>query len=427
MKKIFLILLFAAPILFAQRSDQRQDSQEQYRIPFSVEVHTIPDDSLNTIYFSYRLPYNQLTFVKDGDQYKAALGVAIEVFDTSGQFVSRQMKQHNIEVNDFSETNSPEYFCQDILAFHLPNKDYNFIHVITDVQSGQEAKIKSEEVQKVKSDLTEFLEPLVINENKFTKDGENLYILTNYEDAIPFSSKKYQLVIPCKNTSAQKIYVEIINNSDTVFSGYTNESFLSGISLKENDGNILIEPGKNDVIYRDFILNNFSNALSEGEVQIIVKNSENSTNPEKFIKYVNWFNKPFSLRNPQFAITSLKYMEKDSVISRLLDADKVDYMPELMKYWKRYDPTPDTRYNELMNVYYERVDYAIRNFASLSNRNGADTDRGKIYIKFGKPAKIERSSDDNGKIVELWIYTKEKLSFKFVDKNGTGEFPLAKG
>jgi hypothetical protein len=43
------------------------------------------------------------------------------------------------------------------------------------------------------------------------------------------------------------------------------------------------------------------------------------------------------------------------------------------------------------------------------------------------PAKIERSSDDYGKIVELWIYTKEKLSFKFVDKNGTGEFPLAKG
>ena len=219
----------------------------------------------------------------------------------------------------------------------------------------------------------------------------------------------------------------LLNNKDTIVSKYINESFLSGVSLKENKGNILIEPGKGDIVYRNFILNNFSNSLSEGEVQIIVKDKENSANHEKFVKFVNWFNKPFSLQNPQFAITSLKYMEKDSVISRLLDVDKIDYMPELMKYWEKYDPTPDTKFNELMDVYYDRVDYAIRNFASLSNRNGADTDRGKIYIKFGKPAKIERSSDDNGKIVELWIYTKKQLSFKFVDKNGTGEFPLAKG
>ena len=212
MKKIFLILFLVAPILFAQHSLQRQepDSPEQFRIPFSVEVHTIPDDSLNTIYFCYRLPYNQLTFVKDGDQYKAALGVAIEVFDTSGQFVSRQMKQHNLKVDDFSETNSPNYFCQDVLTFHLPNKDYNFIPVITDVQSGQEAKVKPEEVRKVKSDSTEFLEPIVVNENESKLDGESFYILTNYENAIPFSSKKYQLVIPCRDTSIRKIYVDII-------------------------------------------------------------------------------------------------------------------------------------------------------------------------------------------------------------------------
>ena len=429
MKKISLILLFVAPILFAQRSDQRQnpDSPEQFRIPFLVEIHTIPDDSLNTIYFCYRLSYNQLTFVKDGNQYKAALDVAIEVFDTSGQFVSRQMRQHNLKVDNFSETNSSDYFCQNVLTFHLPNKDYNFIPVITDVQSGQEAKVKSEEVRKQKSDSTEFLEPLVVDEHRFTMDGESSYVLTNYEDAVPFSSKRYQFVIPCRDTSIQEIYVDIINNKDTIFSNYINKSFLSDVSLKEDKGNILVEPGKGDIVYKNFILNDFSNKLAEGKVQIIVKDREDGTNPEKFIKFVNWFNKPFSLGDPQFAITSLKYMEKDSVISRLLDADKSDYMPELMKYWEKYDPTPDTKFNELMNVYYERVDYAIRNFAPLSNRNGADTDRGKIYIKFGKPAKIERSSDDNGKIVELWIYTKEKLSFKFVDKNGTGEFPLAKG
>ena len=150
-------------------------------------------------------------------------------------------------------------------------------------------------------------------------------------------------------------------------------------------------------------------------------------NPETFHKEVVWYDKPFSLRNPEFAIKSLKYMERDSVISKLLDADKSDYPVELEKYWKKYDPTPDTKFNELMNEYYSRIDFALKNFAPISGRNGADTDRGKIFIKFGKPAKIERSSNDNGKVVELWIYTKENLSFMFEDKNGTGEFPLVKG
>jgi GWxTD domain-containing protein len=133
------------------------------------------------------------------------------------------------------------------------------------------------------------------------------------------------------------------------------------------------------------------------------------------------------LLNPEFAITSLKYIESDSLISKLLDADSKEYPEELQKYWHKYDPTPKTKFNELMNEYYNRIDYAMKNFAPLSGDNGADTDRGRIYIKYGMPEKIERSSNDDGKVEELWIYTKENLSFRFVDKNGTGEFPLAKG
>jgi len=427
MKKIILILLLLVPMMFAQQPAHRPELLQQFKIPFFVEVHIIPDDSLNTIYYDYRIPYNQLTFVKDGDKYKAALSVALEVFDTTGQFISRQMKQRNIVADSFSETNSPDYFCEGVLLFHLPNDEYKFIPVINDVQSGQEVKLEPLRVNKLKSDSSLFLDPIVLNENKTGTNDNKDFVLTNYEDSIPFSSKRYELAIPCKDISVQKIYVTIINNRDTVFSDYVSKSFVSSISLKENEGKIIFGSKPGDNIFRNFLLTDFSNSLSEGRIKVIVSQDKDGENPQTFTKNVTWFNKPFSLHNLQFAITSLKYVEKDSVVSKLLDTDKIDYMPELKKFWQKYDPTPTTKFNELMNEYYNRVDYAVRNFASLSNRNGADTDRGKIYIKFGMPAKIERSSDDYGKIVELWIYTKEKLSFKFVDKNGTGEFPLAKG
>jgi GWxTD domain-containing protein len=71
------------------------------------------------------------------------------------------------------------------------------------------------------------------------------------------------------------------------------------------------------------------------------------------------------------------------------------------------------------------VDYTSKNFSSISNKKGFDTDRGKIYIQYGKPKKIERSSDTEGKIVESWYYDRQK-KFIFIDKQGTGEFSLLK-
>lgn len=77
-----------------------------------------------------------------------------------------------------------------------------------------------------------------------------------------------------------------------------------------------------------------------------------------------------------------------------------------------------------MNEFYERVDYAEENFSPLSKCNGSATDRGKIYIKFGKPNSISRSFNQFGKSIETWHYRKLSKVFEFVDQQGTGNFIL---
>jgi len=128
--------------------------------------------------------------------------------------------------------------------------------------------------------------------------------------------------------------------------------------------------------------------------------------------------------NPEFAIRILKYMTTKDEINKILDVKEKYYPKELYKFWKKYDPTPSTQYNEVMTEYYKRVDYASGNYSALSNKKGFDTDRGKVYIMFGKPKKIERGSNNDGKIVETWYYDQKK--FIFVDQQGTGEFSLQK-
>ena len=427
MKKLLVILLLLITDLFAQFPGQRHENILHNQIPFYSEVHVIPADSMNIIEYVYKIPYNQLTFIKDDDNYQAALSVAVEIYDTSGQFISRQIKQTKISVKSFDETNSSDNYCEDYMAFQLPNDGYNFLPVVTDVQSGQEIRLEKKKVMKIRADTIQFLEPFVLNANIMEPKGDTSTVLANFDDAIPFSPMRYDLAIPCKDISVHKIYVWIIDKKDTIYSTSINKSFLSDLSLSKIQGQIVINTNNEAKSYRNFILDNFSNLLPEGIAKIVVAENKDGLRSETFFKNVIWFDKPFALRNPEFAIASLKYIESDSLISRLLDADKKQYPVELRKYWRKYDPTPKTKFNELMNEYYNRIDYAMKNFAPLSGNNGADTDRGKIYIKYGMPEKIERSSNDNGKVEELWIYTKENLSFRFVDKNGTGEFPLAKG
>ena len=56
-------------------------------------------------------------------------------------------------------------------------------------------------------------------------------------------------------------------------------------------------------------------------------------------------------------------------------------------FWQRRDPTPDTEENEYKEEHYQRIAYANEHFAA--GVPGWRTDRGRIYIVYGKPDEID--------------------------------------
>ena len=56
-------------------------------------------------------------------------------------------------------------------------------------------------------------------------------------------------------------------------------------------------------------------------------------------------------------------------------------------FWQRRDPTPDTIENEFKEEHYARIAYANEHFAA--GIPGWKTDRGRMYIMYGKPDEIE--------------------------------------
>jgi GWxTD domain-containing protein len=110
-------------------------------------------------------------------------------------------------------------------------------------------------------------------------------------------------------------------------------------------------------------------------------------------------------------------------------------------FWQRRDPTPDTPENEYKEEHYQRIAYSNEHFAA--GVPGWKTDRGRIYITYGKPDEIdshpsggqyERPIDEGGGETstypfEDWRYRYlegigQEVIIEFVDTCMCGEYHM---
>ena len=426
-----LLFLILSTQIFSQPRREREQFlnhvllSEIYKIPSGLpgQVH----DSTEQLYYIYKIPYSRLVFEKNDNLYTASYRLTVEVHDSVTNTIDRKIKEDKISVADFNETDDGNIYSEGLLSFQISKfKKYNLLPILYDKNSDRELRLSKIVVlseNKINND-DDFLEPVVIDSKQIEQEKRHFFVVSNYEGCIPFSNEEYNLLIPAVDTSLTKIFITLVNDKDTVFSGYISESVQLKNSIEEFEGKIILNSRKTSKVFKNFIIPYVNKNLAEGDLKINISKNEDSKHIAVFHKRIIWFNRPISLINPELSIKLLKYMESDTVIDSLLDFKKKDYTEVLFRFWKRFDPTPGTSFNELMNEYYSRIDYTIKNFSSISGKRGFDTDRGRIFILYGKPFKLERGSDQFGKVVETWIYKNPERKFVFIDDTGLGEYKL---
>jgi GWxTD domain-containing protein len=111
------------------------------------------------------------------------------------------------------------------------------------------------------------------------------------------------------------------------------------------------------------------------------------------------------------------------------------------QFWQRRDPTPDTEENEYKEEYYRRIAYANEHFGARVP--GWKTDRGRMYIMYGKPDSIDshpmggpyqRPPEEGGGSTEtypfeIWRYRYlegigQKIEIEFVDPCSCGTYEM---
>lgn len=162
-----------------------------------------------------------------------------------------------------------------------------------------------------------------------------------------------------------------------------------------------------------------------------------STKPIKQTKEINKVFKDWINKDVKYIITK---DEKRAFNELKTDEERENFIEN---FWRRRDPNPDTEENEFREQYYERIAYANENFAS--GIPGWMTDRGRIYIAWGKPDSVEshpaggsydRPTWEGGGQTstypfEVWFYRHldgvgDGIEIEFVDPTGTGEFRIAR-
>lgn len=383
------------------------------------EINFLKERGGYELNYSFRIPYERLVFQKDHDGYITSFRLNIEVMDSTGKFLTRGVTTKKIVAYSYDETISRDLFAEGLIKLNVTQTHLTILPVFTDVVTNQELKTQPILPNKLK-DESSFLSPLVIQSNRIDCNNSKKMKLVNYGGSVPFDNKSFDLIIPTYDTSASFVKCVMINNADTVFNSILTDGTISGLEIIECDGSIYLNEFGEKLKFYTF--KNFNSNLEEGNLIIQLSSNDSSNDKYVFSKRVKWFNKPFILEHQEISSRVLKYIEDDDTVSELLRADEDKFMNKLLKVWQKYDPTEQTKYNELMEQFYIRVDYSLMNFSTITGKAGWETDRGEVYIKYGSPGEIKRSSDDKGKVVETWIYKDANTQFSFIDKTGTGEF-----
>lgn len=416
-KKIFFFIFFLLflNILFSQG---RKDYEELLKKPpIYFETHLVPNDSLFTCFISFKIPYNNLLFVRESGYFKSELSITYEIYKNK-EFISRVYDKKSISITDYEKTNDAKLFLEGLTSFKLEEGEYRISPSI--LLGNTDIEIKNKPL-KLLVDSTQISRPIVVSKGNIC-DSSNIK-LTNFQNSIPFSKNEFDILIPIYNDSDFTLSVEIEQNEKVIIEKEIAEYELLSSELIECGNQIILTQKNSSELVKYFRLSFANKNLIEGNAQIVIKSE---TFEYDFDMNVFWNEKPKSLYSLDGAIKAMRIIGYKDISDSLLNIPDEEQYQALFNFWSRFDDDISTSFNEIFYEFYSRIDFVRKEFNSLGKSDGLDTDRGKTYLLFGEPDKIERTYSEVYNVLEVWVYNSLNEKIYFSDKTGTGKFERVK-
>jgi GWxTD domain-containing protein len=362
------------------------------------------------------VPYEELRFVKEGDQYRARYDLALRLYDQSDQLEIERSWRESIQVKDFQQTGSMGLYRLTQKSIDVAPGTYRLEIVFRDEESDRQAQSKRMIlVPDFHKDPVSLSDVMLVN--RMTTDGDRRAVVPNIAGVLNDPVTEFfiffeiyrvpprdSVILRWKLFDAGRKELVREDRIEPTAEGRT-QSFVHVTGVKLTPGNYLLtiealEAGQGG---------------EEAGVPLAITSRSFSVRSTDL---------PPSITDLDKAIDQLRYIASGTEIDSIREVpDEAAKKQRFLEFWQKRDPDPQTARNELMEEYYDRIDYANKHFSHYME--GWKTDMGMVFIRFGQPENVERHPFEyDTKPYEIWYYYQLNRQFIFVDETGFGDYRL---
>ena len=413
---VVILQSFLAQQADAQFISRLSQSNEFF---FDAIVFKSPDSAAGRIDIYTVIPYSSLEFRKSGDYYGAQFDIIFQVSDSSGKKIQSNNIERTLTENDYFKSQGGDASFEPVsVSFTLPKGRYDVIAMVSDRYSKKEYS-RSRVVNVLDFDSYDFSLSGILLVSSIEKTDEKYKITPHINDNVGTLKDGFFAFFESYSKSARDsigLIYEITTEGNELVSRSEYKPTAITKGTQQHYLRVILPP---DTKSGSYVLNII--ALKESSTS-----TANSNLPiaaaQRSIKVFRTIADAIVIDFDK-AVRQLRYVANGDEMDFINSAKTIDEKTKRFEqFWEKRDPTPRTTRNEAFDEYYLRITYANQNFGGYSE--GWLTDKGMVFIIFGKPMNIERGTPYNdGRVYERWTYSSNR-EFLFIDNSGFGDFRL---
>lgn len=399
-------------IIFANAQFYNENKSKDIGPNFEYNISKQFNDDLKSIklLLLVELKYDDLTFVKsDSSGYDAELEWLFAIYSDEKLLFSRTItKSKNVKI--YEQTNSKNESIILNSNVLLDPGNYQLLLRTVDLNTNKTAQKRVDiSIPNYYEDKTAVSDILLLDSVEYDSAGEIKQFNPILENN--FSVKKGAFYI-FFNVFTKELNKEISINYK--FTGSGNKVDFDTTYVQQSTEHFV-----------SYILKIKKNIFKENKYNITVTatiGDEQKSSQRNITFY--WDFVPTNVKDIKLAISQMIYILSSDSLDYYINQDLKTQQIFFKRFWQMRDPNPSTAENELMDEYYTRINYANNNYGSFG-LDGWNTDRGRIFIKFGDPDEIDRHPFEiDTKPYIVWRYYSLRKEFVFQDYTGFGDYRL---
>ena len=363
---------------------------------------------------SISIPNRMLSFVRDGDSYRAPYEVRVRLTQGNAEVKSIDAMEI-VRVASFKEVNRTDESIIFQNYFRIMPGEYGISFMVRDIGSNRSAT-QDGSITVPRLSQGHLSTPLLVYEASRRSALDSLPRIL----ASPRSSAVFG------QDSTVSVYLE----------AYGQQSRLPVSFVVQND--------KGAVTWRDTTVLERTGALMSGAVSIPISRvgigianvtftRADATDTVRTPVFVS-FGNDIPLISYEELINQLRYYVSPERLKTLRDAPMEERGHVWAAFLRDSDPSPSTPEHEGLQTYFSRLQLAsIRFRDDGSARGGRLSDRARVYVVRGEPdqlyeqtvnSQLNRTSVSQRGRVQYWEYSQYRVRLIFYDDTGTGRWRL---